>query len=293
MYQKFKGVIAALLTPFRADGSVNVDSIAKLVEHNLAGGVTGFYVGGSTGESMLMTLEERKTVMEAVAEVAKGRATLIGHVGTIHTAHAISLAKVAERCGYDAISAVAPFYYGFSYPAIKGYYDEISASTELPMIIYNFPNSGGFAFTPQYAEEMLKNPKIIGIKHTSADLYTLERFKHLSREIVVYNGFDEMLIAGLTMGADGGIGSTYNVMPKKIVELYNRFQSGDLAGARAKQTEINEIIAVFIKHGVFASEKYMLDHMGIPMGEVRKPFLPLTEEAKADLDKLLPEVVKA
>lgn len=278
---KFKGVFSALLTPYTKDDKINGDSVKKIVDMNLKKGINGFYVGGSTGEGMLLTVEERKQLFKYAAESNAGRGTLIAHVGTINTKHAIEMAKYAQDMGYDAISAVAPFYYGFSYEAIKGYYNDIANSVDIPMIMYNFPNANGFVFNKERAEDMFQNKKFIGIKHTTADLYMLQQFKTMACNPLVYNGFDEMLVAGLSMGADGGIGSTYNFMPEKYVKMYSLFQEGKIKEAQAIQYEANAIITQLIKYGVFATEKGILEEMGIEMGGCRKPFMPLSDEGKA------------
>lgn len=280
MYEKFKGVFPALLTPFKKDGTINEQAVRDLMEMNIKKGVTGFYVAGSTGEGLLLTIEERKQLFKIAADVNNGRTTLIAHVGTICTDHAIELAKYAESVGFDAISAVAPYYYHFSYSAIKQYYYDIADSTELPMIMYNFPLANGFNFTKELADDMFKNKKLIAIKHTNADLYTLQQFKTMDANPIVYNGFDEMFVAGLSMGADGGIGSTYNFMAEKFIDIFDKFKANDLAGAKKTQEEVNVIITMLIKYGVFQMEKGVLTEMGIDMGDCRRPFEPLSEEGK-------------
>ena len=288
---KFKGLFSALLTPFNEDGSINFDSLEKLVEFNIQNGIDGFYVGGSTGEGLLLSPEERMQVFECVKKANKGRATLIAHVGTICTLDAIKMAKKAEELEYDAISAVAPYYYGFTLDAVLGYYNDIVNSTSLPMIIYNFPNSGGFSLTKDIANKLFENEKFIGIKHTSGDMFTLNQFKTLDREIVVYNGFDETLLAGLSMGADGAIGSTYNFMGKKFKKIMNYFNSGEIETAKALQNEANEIICEMIKYGVFQSEKAILTEMGIDMGQCRPPFLPISDECRASMKKIAHKIM--
>ncbi|MDE7328180.1 MAG: N-acetylneuraminate lyase [Clostridia bacterium] len=285
---KFKGVFSALLTPYTADDKINGGSVKKIVDMNLEKGINGFYVGGSTGEGMLLTVEERKQLFKYTAEANGKRGTLIAHVGTINTNHAIEMAKYAEDCGYDAISAVAPFYYGFSYEAIKGYYDDIANSVNIPMIVYNFPNANGFKFDKERAEDMFKNKKFIGIKHTTSDLYALQQFKTMARNPIVYNGFDEMFVAGLSMGADGGIGSTYNFMPEKYVKIFNLFNEGNIKEAQKVQYEANGIIALLIKYGVFAMEKALLEEMGIEMNGCRKPFQELSLEGR----KVCKQIIK-
>lgn len=288
---KFKGLFSALLTPFNEDSSINFDSLEKLVEFNIQNGIDGFYVGGSTGEGLLLSPEERMQVFECVKKANKGRATLIAHVGTICTLDAIKMAKKAEELEYDAISAVAPYYYGFTLDAVLGYYNDIVNSTSLPMVIYNFPNSGGFSLTKEIANKLFENEKFIGIKHTSGDMFTLNQFKTLDREIVVYNGFDETLLAGLSMGADGAIGSTYNFMGKKFKKIMNCFHLGEIETAKALQNEANEIICEMIKYGVFQSEKAILTEMGIDMGDCRPPFLPISDECRASMKKIAQKIM--
>lgn len=283
---KFKGIFTALLTPFDKDGKINEASLEKLIEFNIACGVKGFYVGGSTGEGMLLTNEERKQLFKAAARINNGRTTMIAHVGTISTDAAIDMANCAEECGYDAISAVAPFYYSFSYEAIAGYYNDIANSVSIPMIVYNFPNSSGFAFTKEIANKLFQNPKFLGIKHTSSDMFALQQFKTLDREILVYNGFDETILAGLAMGADGAIGSTYNFMAKKFIKIMNEFENGNIKQAQKLQEEADEIICEMIKYGVFQSEKAILTAMGIDMGECRRPFLPISEDCRASMSRI-------
>ncbi len=284
--KNFKGIFPALLTPYTKSGEINKKSVGELISLNINKGVNGFYVGGSTGEGLMLTVDERKTLFKYAAEANLGKTTLIAHVGTINTAHAIEMARFAEEIGFDAISAVAPYYYGFSYEAIKQYYFDIANSVNIPMIIYNFPNANGFNFTKAMAAQLLENDKFIGIKHTTSDLFMLSQFKTISKDIIVYNGYDEMLVAGLAMGADGGIGSTYNFMAEKYVKLYNEFNAGNIVAAEELQKECNEIIVELIKYGVFVSEKAIMEIMGIEMNGCRKPFLPISDEGIQAMKKI-------
>ena len=243
-----QGIFTALLTPFNADYTVNEKSLQKLVEFNLEKGVNGFYVGGSTGEGMLMSPEERKEVFRIVKRAAGDRVDMIAHCGSVSTDDAISMAKEAEALGYTAVSAVAPYYYSFSYDAIRKYYDDIVSSVSLPMVIYNFPGGNGFTFTADIAAEIFKDERFIGIKHTSTDLFALQQFKQRIERITVFNGFDEMC----------------------------------LAEAQRIQNEANAIIAELVKYGVMPCEKAILTFMGINCGPCRRPFLPISSEgAKA------------
>lgn len=292
-----KGIFTALLTPYGKDG-IDRQALQKLIDFNIAAGVNGFYVGGSTGEGVMFSAKQRKQLFSAVAEANAGRKLLIGHVGSTSTEEAVLLAAYASDAGYDAVSAVAPFYYSYNYDAVKQYYFDIAAASKVPLIVYNYPLSGTFSLTPQKAADLMKNEKIIGIKHTSQDLYMISMFKEIENTPVVYNGYDEMLLAGLVMGADGGIGSTYNFMPHKIVKLYQTYLRGDLKEAERMQKEINliisQVIAASERCGIMNCEKAILTSLGIPMGQSLKPFLATDESVRRKMseiaEKLLPEV---
>ena len=215
-----------------------------------------------------------------IGKAMQGKCNLFAHVGAISTDSAIRMAKVAEDSGFDAVSAVAPFYYSFPLEAIQTYYGDIMHATSLPMLMYNFPNAGGFNGMLDVVNSFIHDDKLLGIKHTSQNLFELEQFKHLERELFVFNGFDEMLVAGLSMGADGGIGSTYNFMPGIILDIYNKFVKGDIQAAQAAQEKADEIITAIIPYGTFQMEKEILNDLGIHVGGCRKPFLPLSAEGK-------------
>jgi len=289
MDRKFKGIFPALLTPFDKNDNVNTKVLEEITEYNIKKGVDGFYVGGSTAEAFLLTDEERIQVMETVSKVAKGRVTLIAHIGCISTAQAIRLAKKAKELGYDAISSVSPFYYKFSFAEIKKYYFDIVDAVDLPMLIYNFPAFSGVNLTVDNISEFLSDERFLGVKHTSSDYFALEQFKSAFPDKVVYNGFDEMFMAGLAMGADGAIGSTFNLMAEKFIKIRNLFAENKVEEARAVQNEANVIIRALCKVGVMQGEKAVMDALGFDMGPARAPFGPLTEEQKKELlDTVMP-----
>ena len=287
----FKGVFTALLTPFDKENKVNEKALEALIKHNLSMGVKGFYVCGSTGEALLLSTDERKQVMEIVKDCAKG-ATLIAHIGSVNEAEATDLAKCAEKLGYNAISSVAPFYYKFSFEEIKGYYNRLADSVDLPMLVYHFPAFSGVNMGVGEISQFLENDKFMGIKFTSNDFFTLEQVKSKFPQKIVYNGFDEMFLSGLSMGADGGIGSTYNFMADKFVKIQKLFSENKIAEAQEVQREANRIITLLCKFGVMQAEKEVLCQLGLDFGECRKPFLSLNDEQKAIVTKEIIPFVK-
>ena len=280
MNKEWGGIYPALLTPFDKDNKINVKALNDLIDLNLKKGVKGFYVTGSTGESFLLSTEERKQVMKIVKDRVGNKCKLIAQIGCIATHHAIELAKYAEEIGYDAISSVAPFYYKFSFKEIKKYYFDIVDSVNLPMIIYNIPAFSGVTLSVDNLKEFLDDDRFIGVKHTSNDFFALERFKNAYPNKVFFNGYDEMFLSGLAMGADGAIGSTFNFMAEKYIDIQKYFEQGDIASAQKIQKFVNKIIVDLIKVGVMAGEKEVLNQMGIDFGDCRSPFSSLTEEQR-------------
>ena len=287
--KKIGGVIPAIFTPFAKDGSVNTEQLIKLTEFNLAQGVSGFYVNGSTAENFLLTNEEKRRLLRAVRDIVNGRCTLIAHVGSISTAEACELAKVAEALGYHAVSAVAPFYYKFSFAEVKAYYYAIASSVSIPMVVYNFPTFSGVNLSADQIGEFLCDDRFLGVKHTSADYFAMRQFKTAYPDKKVFNGYDETFLAGLSMGADGAIGSTFNFMADKFIKIHELFLAGDIKAAMAVQEEADVIIAALCKCGVMQGEKAILCAQGLDFGISRPPFAPLSAEAeKTLLDTVLP-----
>ena len=275
------GIFTALLTPFNADYSINDDSLKKLVEFNIESGINGFYVGGSTGEAMLMTQEERKHILKSVKEASGDRVRLIAHVGSTCTDFAVDLALYAKDLGYDAVSAVAPFYYGHTLQAVKQYYYDIAAAADMPLFIYNFPGSNGFGLTADIAAEMFEaDNRIAGIKHTSTDLFGLERMITDYPDKVYFNGFDEIYLSGLAAGANAAIGTTVNLYPKTFKKVREYYQNGEMDKARKVQTLVNHRVEEMVKAGIFPAVKYILKKQGLDCGTCRRPFAPLSEDAK-------------
>ena len=288
---QFSGIFTALLTPFDKNNKLNEKALCDLVKMNLDKGVSGFYVGGSTAEAFLLTDDERRAVYEIVVAEAKGKCKLLAHIGALSTDQAIGFAKHAERLGYDAISSVAPFYFKYTFAELKQYYFDIVNEVALPMIVYHFPNFSGVSLTAANVGEFLQDDRFAGIKYTSSDYFMMEQIKSAFPDKVVFNGFDETFLAGISLGADGGIGSTYNFMADKFVKIKKLYAEGKMQEAKAVQQEANAIITVLCQIGVMQAEKEVLNQMGLDFGHCRRPFAPVTEEQKKLIaEKIIPYI---
>ena len=287
--KELQGIYPALLTPFKTDGTINKSVLRELVELNIGKGVTGFYVCGSTAESFMLSAQERKEILETVAEQANGRVKLLAHIGTIDTLTAIDLAKHAKSVGVDAISSVTPFYYGFSFAEIRQYYFDIVDAAQAPMIVYNIPALSKVNLTEDNIGSFFEDKRFVALKHTSNDFFLLERLSRRYPDKAFFNGYDEMFLSGLVAGADGAIGSTFNVMAEKFLQIRKLFLKGNLEEARAMQTSANNIISALCKVGVMAGEKAILCMMGLDFGKARRPFRELTEDEMTFLENVWKE----
>ena len=283
MYEQFKGIFPALITPFDERDEINFDVLRVLMERLISQGVKGFYVDGSTGEAFLLSFAERKALLSGAAEINAGRATMIAQIGCISTKQAIELAKHAEQCGYHAVSSVAPFYFKFSFEEIRRYYYAIADAVSIPVILYNIPGLSGVNLSVEQMACFLRDPQFIGVKHTSSDYFAMRQLKTAFPDKVIFNGFDETFLAGLSMGADGAIGSTYNFMADTFIRIQSLFDEGRIAEAAALQEKADKVIAVLCRYGVIPGVKAILTKMGIPAGVSRAPFADLTDAQKDEL----------
>ena len=219
-------------------------------------------------------------------EEARGKLTVIAHVACNNTADSRELAAHAESLGVDAIAAIPPIYFKLPPHAIAKYWNDISdAAPNTDFVIYNIPQLAGGSLTVPLLQEMLKNPRVIGVKNSSMPVQDIQMW--LDEGAFVFNGPDEQLISGLVMGAGGGIGGTYGAMPELYVKLYQLVKQGDLQTARAIQNECCRIIYKMCScHGnMYAIIKEILRRTGGPdIGSVRAPLAELVE---SDLPKVM------
>ena len=286
-----KGIYTALLTPFTKELKINESELRRLVSHNLSLGADGFYVCGSTAEALMLSVEERMKIMRIVKESA-GSANLIAHVGSLNERDAHKLASYAKELSYDLISSVAPFYYKFSFAEIKDYYTRLAESSGMKMLVYHFPAFSGVSMGTEEMVAFLGDDRFAGIKFTSNDFFALEQCKRRFPDKLIFNGYDEMLLSGLAMGADGGIGSTYNFMADKFVLIRNLFSKGMIEEARCMQNEANKIVSILCKIGVMQAEKEIMNQIGFDFGDCLPPFSKVSEEQKALIAKEIIPFIK-
>lgn len=287
---KFSGVMSALVSCIDEHEQVKEDAMRRLMDWHLKEGFTGFYLTGGTGEGPVLQKETRKRIAEIAKDAAGGRAKLIAHVGAIDLTTACELARHAGEIGLDAISSVPPFFFHYGEGEITDYYRALSDASGLPVLMYASPLSG-VSITWDMVDRLMDIPNMIGLKWTSYDYFTMHRIKSLrGGNINVINGPDECLLCGLAMGADGGIGATYNVMPKLFAQVYRGFRAGDMAAAQAAQFKANKLIELLIKFGVVCGIKDILAMIGYDCGYQVYPQKRFTDEERTAFHQALKEI---
>jgi len=285
--KKYEGIIPAFYACYDAEGKINPAAVRELTRWFIDQGVQGLYVGGSSGECIYQSKEERKLVLENVMAEAKGKLTVIAHIACNNTADSCELAAHAESLGVDAIASIPPIYFKLPPYAIAKYWNDMSAAApNTDFIIYNIPQLAGVSLSVPLLKEMLKNERVIGVKNSSMPTQDIQMWR--DEGAIVFNGPDEQLISGLVMGAVGGIGGTYGAMPKLYIKLYQLVKSGDLATALEIQNECCRIIYKLCSgHGnMYAMIKECLRKMGCPdCGSVRAPLAELIESDYAIADE--------
>ena len=281
----FQGIFPALVTPLNDDSTVRVQSVKLLMDWQMKQGVQGFYVLGATGEGAVLAEKERVRMAEAASDAVKGTGKkLILHIGSPELASAERLAKHARVVGADAISSVYPnFFCHYSAEEALDYYKRLIDASGLPMLGYCQSLMQG-ADVVSFVDRFMQLDGTIGVKYTFPNYYNMHLIKQLNGgNINVINGPDETLLAGLSMGADGGIGSTYNLMAGWFVQLYNAFRANDVGAASAMQQKINRVIDVCIRYGVVPSIKLCLNEMGFEVGHAAAPGRRYTPDQKTEI----------
>lgn len=272
--EKYKGIIPAFYACYDKNGNISGERVQELAKFYLDKGVKGLYVGGSSGECIYQNVTERKEVLENVMAAVGGKMTIIAHVAAPSTRDSVELAKHAESLGVDALAAIPPIYFGLPEFAIRDYWTAMMNATSLDFIIYNIPQTTGYALSVNMLKEMMSFDQVIGVKNSSMPVQDIYLFKrNAGKEIVVFNGPDEQFVAGRIMGADAGIGGTYGVMPELFLAANQAIEDSEIEKAQEIQIMIDDIIFKMLeaKGNLYDVMKAVLVKRGITIGSVRAP----------------------
>ena len=287
---KFEGIFPAIITPMTAAGALNEAAFRQVMEFNIQAGVHGFWVAGGTGESVLLEDEENRRIAEIAADQSQGRIANIMHVGAATTTRSARLAEHAARAGVEAICCVPPFFYRQSDEAIVEHYRVVAAAADLPLFVYNLPQSTGVEITPQLMQKIQDGvPQLAGLKHSAAYVPYVRDFAKMG--LACFIGNCRLMLPALTIGAVGCVDGPPNLAPERWVALWNAYKSGNLQEAEAAQehaSQVADLIQPFKFHAI--AKAVLSARLGIDCGDPRPPGQALTRDERAALLRRAAEI---
>lgn len=287
----FGRIGTAMVTPFDSKGNIDFAKTTKLIQFLIKNGSDCLVVSGTTGESPTLTTEEKVALFRHVAKEVNGRIPVIAGTGNYNTYASIELTKKAEEAGVDGIMLVAPYYNKPDQEGLYEHFKTIANATSLPVMIYNIPGRSVVNVDVDTIVELSKIDNIVAVKEASGDLNAMTQIiSRTDKNFKLYSGDDNLTLPILSIGGDGVISVASHVIGKEMQEMITAYQSGDTARAAF----IHQNLLPIMK-GVFIAPsptpiKTALQIMGIDVGSVRLPLVPLSEEKRMILTNLLREL---
>jgi 4-hydroxy-tetrahydrodipicolinate synthase len=279
----FRGVLPALVTPFR-NGGVDEDAFVALVERQLDGGVHGLVPVGTTGETATLSHEEHRRVVELCVQTARGRVPVIAGAGSNSTEEAIELVRHAKAIGADAALVVTPYYNRPNQEGHYAHYAAINDAVQLPVFVYNVPSRSSTDISNETLARLAKLPNIIGIKDATGDLPRAS-FQRLmcGEDWIMLSGDDPSALGYMAHGGHGCISVTSNVAPEQCAAFYDAALSGDWAAALQAQDRLIGLHKALFSDASPAPTKYALSHLGLCTDEVRLPLVAASEASRREV----------
>ncbi len=286
-----RGVFPAIVTPFSETGAIDYEVFTSIMQHQLNAGVDGFFVGGSCGEGMMLTVDERKSLLSHVIKNLPDEKKLIVHVSAFHPQDSIALIQHANDLNVDAVAILPPGYYSpLDDKAVYQYYEWLSAESVVPVMIYHLPGYSHFTISPDLFNRLVQLPNVAGIKDSSGNVMNVFKALQSPSKPVVLNGSDETIITSLANGANGLISCPANIMPERFTALFQAFKGNNLEEAIRHQQWINLVICQISKHPFLSAIKQVMCWQGNNVGTPRRPSRPLTldeqENLRIDLEQI-------
>ncbi|HPQ68346.1 MAG TPA: dihydrodipicolinate synthase family protein [bacterium] len=281
------GTVCAMVTPWDAQGQLDVAMTHKLANWLADRGVDALFVGGTTGEGILLSEQERRTLTEEVIAAVGKRVKILVQVGSASTRETASLAAHAQQAGADGIAALAPYYFAADRLAMVRHFTTVAAAVPgLPVYLYNIPGNTRNPITPAIVADVLAQAdNVAGIKDSAKDLVLLQKFLTFANDrFSVLVGSDSVLLPGLAVGCVGGVSAASTAFPEAVVAVVQAFAAGNLSAAQAAQAKLNSLLDVLKIGPTPAGYKAVLALRGMNVGGVRGPLRPLTDEENERLN---------
>ncbi len=279
----FKGVMPALVTPFR-DGAVDEQALVALVERQIAGGVHGLVPVGTTGETATLSHDEHRRVVELTVKTAAGRVPVVAGAGSNATDEAIELVKHAKAVGADAALVVTPYYNRPSQEGLYAHYAAINEAVQLPVLVYNVPSRTAIDISNETLGRLSKLPNIVGIKDATGDMTraTMQRLL-CGDDWVMLSGDDLTALGYMAHGGHGCISVTSNVAPDLCATFYNAVMGDDWKTALYWQDRLIRLHKALFTDASPSPTKFAMAHLGLCLEDVRLPIVAASEASRAEV----------
>ena len=289
----FYGSATALITPFFPDGSIDFESLGRLIDLQIAAGTDALVPCGTTGESATMTERERLSVIEYTVWKTAKRIPVLAGTGTNCTAQSVSVTRRAEAMGADGILAICPYYNKPTAEGIVAHYTALADCSSLPVILYNVPGRTGCEISLSAMKELAKHPNILGLKQANGSAASVARILDACGEdLPIYSGDDGLILPFLALGGVGVISVVSNILPRRVHTLCERFFGGDLAGAAQIQRELMPLIDALFATTNPIPVKAAMECLGFAPQFLRLPLTPLPQAQKEALFALVAPFLK-
>ncbi len=286
----FQGAGTALITPMKADFSVNEDKLVQLIHYQIDHHADALVIAGTTGEGSTLTTEEYQTVLLRTVKETGGRIPVIAGAGSNNTAHAVELSKLAEDCGADGLLHITPYYNKTSQKGLVAHFSACAKATNLPVILYNIPSRTGVNIKPETYLELCSLDQIVGVKEASGDFSQLAQIKALCKDrLDLYSGNDDQIVAVMSLGGKGVISVLSNLLPQAVHDICQSFLDGDIKKSRMLQLNYLKLINALFWDINPVPVKQAMNQMGIDVGPCRMPLWEMEQETLLRLQKLLQE----
>jgi 4-hydroxy-tetrahydrodipicolinate synthase len=284
----FRGTFTALVTPFR-DGALDIDSLTKLIEHQIEAGITGVVAVGTTGESPTLLHDERKAVIRKCVEVVRGRCRVFAGTGSYSTREAVEATKAAESLGVDGLLIVAPYYNKPSQEGLFQHFKSIAQITSLPVILYNIPGRCGVDIGVETVVRLAAAcPNIVAIKEASGSVDRVSELRtRLDESFSILSGDDSLTLPFLAVGAVGVVSVASNLFPAEVRALVQAHQAGDIQGAERLHRKMYPLFKDLFIEPNPVPIKTALGWTGAMSPEVRLPLCAMSSTNQERLRKTL------
>ena len=288
----FKGLGIALITPFKEDGSVDYDSLKRLVQYQLDNGADFFCILATTGETPTLTAQEKQTIKDLVVDIVQARVPILMGCGGNNTAAVVEELKTADFKGIDGVLSVCPYYNKPSQEGLYQHFKTISAATELPVVLYNVPGRTGVNLKAETTVRLARDCKnIVAIKEASGNLEQVDEIiKNKPRDFDVISGDDSLTFPMVSCGAVGVISVIGNALPKEFSKMIRLQMRGEYDSARKIHHRFTDLFSLLFVDGNPAGVKAMLHEMGFIENILRLPLVPMRISNMQRMSEILKEL---